>query len=81
MNIEEADMLGAIRAVGNKLGLIHFADNNRRACGEGAFDFTQILSTLSEAGYKGYLSVEHSCIPDGYTAAKHSLDFLKSLIP
>ncbi len=80
MNIEEADMLGAIRAVGNKLGLIHFADNNRRACGEGAFDFTSILSTLSDVGYTGYLSVEHNCIPDGYTAAKHSLDFLKSLI-
>ena len=81
MNIEEADMLGAIRAVGKDLGLIHFADNNRRACGEGAFDFTPILGTLAEVGYTGYLSLEHNCIPDGYTAAKHSIDFLRSLLP
>ncbi len=79
MNIEEADMCGAIRTAGSDLGLIHFADNNRHACGEGCLDFAAVLNTLREIGYKGYISVEHLCIPDGYTAAKNTIEYLRRI--
>ena len=79
MNIEEADMCGAIRTAGSDLGLIHFADNNRHACGEGCIDFVPILNTLREIGYDGYISVEHLCIPDGYTAAANTIEFLRRI--
>lgn len=81
MNIEEADMIEAIRTTGAQhLGYIHFADNNRHACGEGALDFSTILNALNDIGYTGYASVECLCIPDGYSAANNSLGHLNSLI-
>ena len=36
----------------------HVADNNRKPPGEGAHDWAQILHTLRDAGYDGYLSSE-----------------------
>ncbi len=58
MNIEERDMLQAIRNSAKRLNDFHVADNNRMACGMGAFDWTRILGTLKEVGYTGALTVE-----------------------
>jgi D-psicose/D-tagatose/L-ribulose 3-epimerase len=58
INIEEADPLGAIRQVGARLVDFHVADNNRKPPGEGAHDWAQIVGTLREAGYDGYLTSE-----------------------
>ncbi len=81
MNIEEADMTAAIRETGKDLlGYIHFADNNRHACGEGALDWSAIMQALVDVDYEGYASVECLCIPDGYSAAGNSLEYVRSLI-
>jgi D-psicose/D-tagatose/L-ribulose 3-epimerase len=58
MNIEERDMLDAIRKAKGRLVDFHVADNNRMACGMGAFDWGKILGTLKETGYTGALTVE-----------------------
>lgn len=58
MNIEEADMLAAIRAAGGRLADFHVADNNRMAPGQGALDWARIVATLRETGYDGALTVE-----------------------
>ena len=58
LNIEEADMLGAIRDARERLVDFHVADNNRMACGMGALDWPQIISTLKEIGYDGAVTVE-----------------------
>ena len=58
LNIEEKDMLGAIRAAKGKLVDFHVADNNRLACGMGALDWGKIIGTLKEIGYTGALTVE-----------------------
>ena len=58
MNIEEADWVEAIRAAGDKLYAFHVADNNRMPCGQGAIDWAKVVSTLEEAGYDDYLTVE-----------------------
>jgi sugar phosphate isomerase/epimerase len=58
MNIEEADMLEAIRKTASRLNDFHVADNNRMACGMGALDWPTIIRTLKEVGYKGALTVE-----------------------
>ena len=58
LNIEEKDMLGAIRAAKGKLVDFHVADNNRLACGMGALDWGKIIGTLKEIGYNGALTVE-----------------------
>ncbi|MDE0630796.1 MAG: sugar phosphate isomerase/epimerase [Caldilineaceae bacterium] len=58
LNIEEADMLEAIKSSKERLVDFHVADNNRMACGMGALDWPLIVSTLKEIGYDGALTVE-----------------------
>lgn len=58
MNIEEADMFGAIRAAKGRLHDFHVADNNRMAAGMGTLDWPRIVSALKEVGYDGALTNE-----------------------
>jgi D-psicose/D-tagatose/L-ribulose 3-epimerase len=58
INIEEADPLGAIKAVGKRLVDMHVADNNRRPPGEGSYDWKRVIETLRAVGYDGYLTSE-----------------------
>jgi sugar phosphate isomerase/epimerase len=80
MNIEESSMEKTIMQCGSKLGYIHFADNNRHACGEGAIDFGKVMSALKNISYESYISVECLPLPDGISAARNSITNLKGLI-
>jgi sugar phosphate isomerase/epimerase len=57
-NIEETDLLGAIRAAGDRLVDFHVADNNRMPPGYGALDWDAIVRELQSIGYQGHLTVE-----------------------
>ena len=58
MNIEEPDLLEAIRAAGDRLVDFHVADNTRMPPGHGALDWNAIVRELSAIGYEGHLTVE-----------------------
>ncbi len=58
MNIEEQDMAGAIRRVGDKLGLYHMADSNRQAIGRGHLKLGDHLWALEDIGYTGPIIFE-----------------------
>ena len=58
LNIEEADMIEAIKSSKERLVDFHVADNNRMACGMGALDWPLIVNTLKEIGYDGAVTVE-----------------------
>jgi D-psicose/D-tagatose/L-ribulose 3-epimerase len=58
MNIEEAALPNAIRAVGERLGLFHVADSNREGIGRGHTDFAGIVGALDAIGYRGPVIVE-----------------------
>ena len=58
LNIEEADMIEAIKSSKERLVDFHVADNNRMACGMGALDWPLIINTLKEIGYDGAVTVE-----------------------
>ena len=58
MNIEESDLLEAIRAAGDRLVDFHVADNNRMPPGYGALDWDAIARELQGIGYDGHLTVE-----------------------
>jgi len=58
MNIEEVDLLEAIRAAGDRLVDFHVADNNRMPPGFGALDWDAIVRELQGIGYGGHLTVE-----------------------
>jgi len=58
LNIEEANMIEAIKSTKERLVDFHVADNNRMACGMGALDWPLIVTTLKEIGYDGAVTVE-----------------------
>ena len=58
MNIEERSLPESIRQTGELLNHVHLSDSNRLAPGWGHIDFGEILRTLQEIGYGGYLAFE-----------------------
>ncbi len=58
INIEEADPMQAIRNTGDKLLDFHVADNNRRPCGQGRYDWSAVISTLKSINYQEHLTAE-----------------------
>jgi sugar phosphate isomerase/epimerase len=58
MNVEESDLLGAIRLAGDRLADFHVADNNRMPPGYGALDWEAIVRELAAIGYAGHMTVE-----------------------
>ncbi|MBQ9015029.1 MAG: sugar phosphate isomerase/epimerase [Firmicutes bacterium] len=61
MNIEEVDILQAIRDNMDYIRYVHFADSNRWWPGKGHLDFTSIVDVLIKNGYNGIISAE--CLP------------------
>lgn len=74
MNIEEANVPEAIRAGGQWIGHVHFADSNRQAIGFGHTPMEPIVAALREIGYAGYLSAEIFPQPDALTAARQTIE-------
>lgn len=58
LNIEEADMLAAIRNAGARLVDFHIADNNRMPPGQGDINFRAVIETLRSIGYNGAVTSE-----------------------
>jgi sugar phosphate isomerase/epimerase len=79
MNIEEFDLSAALRAAGDRLGYVHFADSNRQAPGRGHIDFLSLLRTLKDMGYRGRITAEILPLPDDEAALQGVAQFLNSL--
>lgn len=80
MNIEEKEIINSIRESKELLGYIHAADSNRMYPGAGHINFKEILDTLTDIGYDGYISGECLPLPEGDTAAINGLEYLKSCL-
>ena len=79
MNIEEPNMLDAIRMCKGELAHVHLADNTRSYPGQGALDFKTLLEAIEDTGFSGYYTLECLPIPNGHMAAAGSLAYLKAL--
>jgi sugar phosphate isomerase/epimerase len=80
MNIEETDLAEAMRAGGDLVGHVHYADSNRHAMGFGHTDPAPVVAALKEIGYRGYLSAEIFPLPDAEAAAAQTIQSIKSQI-
>lgn len=79
MNIEEESIYDAIIKAGSQLEHIHFADNNRRAPGQGHLNFGKIMRALREINYRYFITAEILPLPNQYRAAKLTIEHLRSL--
>lgn len=79
MNIEEVSIYESIKRSKDYLRHVHVADSNRWAPGSGHLDFTQIIKTLKEIDYKGYLSAEILPLPDPDSAARLTIEHLREI--
>ena len=80
MNIEEVNIAASMRRAGSALGYIHLVDSNRCGPGQGHLPFGEVLNSLIEVGYDGYLSLECLPKPDAERAIKNSLSYIKELL-
>jgi sugar phosphate isomerase/epimerase len=80
MNIEDASIAGSLRQAGDHLFHVHFADSNRAYPGAGHIDFAEIVHTLHEIDYAGYISIEARPVPDAETCAVESMRTLRQLL-
>jgi sugar phosphate isomerase/epimerase len=83
VNIEEDSLYDCFRRVlaAGRLWHVHLGDSNRLPPGQGHIDFAEIVTTLREIGYEGFLSAELLARPDPDTAARATADYMRQLLP
>jgi sugar phosphate isomerase/epimerase len=83
MNIEEPSPVAALQLAGDRLGLYHAADSNRKGIGRGHTNFDAHLAALAEIEYAGPIILECTAPgPDPFTAIKdeNSLESLETYL-
>jgi sugar phosphate isomerase/epimerase len=79
MNIEEPDIAASIRQARERIFHFHIADSNRWYPGAGHIDFGEIMATLDQVGYSGFVSAEILPLPDPDTAAEKTIENMRIL--
>ncbi|MBC8401048.1 MAG: sugar phosphate isomerase/epimerase [Candidatus Marinimicrobia bacterium] len=80
MNIEEPSIYESIRLAKDRLYHFHIADSNRWYPGAGHLDFPQIIHTLNQVNYQGFVSAEILPQPDPDVAAERTVAYMRNLI-
>ena len=71
MNIEESDVGKAFLTVKDCLEVVHFADSNRRALGQGHIDFRPVVAGMKAIGFDKTIVLECTAPgPDPFRADK-----------
>ncbi len=79
MDITEVSLATSIIKAGQYTAFVHLSDRNRMSPGVTGINFTDVLAALAHIGYQGYLSMEFKQLPDSFTAAKVSHDYMRYL--
>jgi sugar phosphate isomerase/epimerase len=76
MNIEEDDLVAAIREAGARIAHVHVDDSNRLQPGTGHIDFRAVFDALRAVGYDGWLALECRLRGDPAAALPATVEFL-----
>jgi len=76
MNIEETNIISALRLAGGKILHIHCPDSNRLVPGSGHIPFDSILKCLKRLKYKHALAIESLPGEDPYESAQSGVNHL-----
>jgi len=74
MNIEETDIVAAIKRAKGKICHVHLADNDRWYVGHGHYNFKETIKALKDIEYDYALAVESLGEPDMFSSAKKSYE-------
>lgn len=77
MNIEDKSYRESLKSAAPHLVHVHFADSNRRFPGSGHIDFVEILKTLHEINYNGFISGEMLPQPSEFEAMRSFAAFMR----
>ena len=78
VNMEDGPITDTLRRAGDRLAHIHLADSNRQAPGTGHIDFLDVIRTLNDIGFSGYLALDSvPCLPNWPTLVREALPFMK----
>lgn len=80
LNLEEKDVIEAIKKYSSYNIHVHLADNNRRYPGHCGLDFEKIISTFKECGYDAAFCTEIYQIPSMEEAAKGAIEHLQPIL-
>ena len=78
--LEERSIVAAWVRGRKYMTYVQLGDSNRLAPGQGYLPWRDMIETLRALGYDGWLSMEHSQLPDSPTAARQGFEFLTPLI-
>lgn len=78
--LEERSIVAAWVRGRRHMTYVQLGDSNRQAPGQGYLPWRDMVETLRALDYDGWLSMEHSQIPDSPTAARQGFAFMKPLI-
>jgi sugar phosphate isomerase/epimerase len=81
MNLTERNVADAFRRAGSRCWHVHVCDQDRRSPASGTIDYRAAIGALKDTGYSGFLSTEIQPWPDPDTAARASIEFLRSQLP
>ncbi len=79
LNLEEKNVIEAIKTYSPYNIHVHLADNNRRYPGHCGLDFEKIITTFKECGYDANFCTEIFQIPNQEEAAKGAITHLKPI--
>ncbi|MCK5462103.1 MAG: sugar phosphate isomerase/epimerase [Bacteroidales bacterium] len=79
MNIEEPSIVESILAAREHMFHFHVADSNRWYPGAGHIDFGEVLNTLSQVNYQGFVTAEILPLPEPDTAAIKAIEHMRKL--
>jgi sugar phosphate isomerase/epimerase len=80
MNIEDPSIYDSIILAKDRLYHFHIADSNRWYPGAGHIDFPQIIETLNQIDYQGFVSAEILPLPDPDVAAEKTAIYMRKLL-
>lgn len=80
MNIEDPSIYDSIRLAKDRLYHFHIADSNRWYPSAGHIDFPQIIETLNQIDYQGFVSAEILPLPDPDVAAERTATYMRKLL-
>lgn len=76
MGITESSIADSLRRAAGKIGFIHMSDSDRKVPGTGTLPIREVMKTLEEIGYGGYVSLEIDQIPSSEAVSGQSAGFL-----